>query len=523
MGTAHQGYGFTRRGLLAAAATGGIAALAGCQVDTGSGDGGGGGGGGGDAKDIQFPDYGTELTTEDATLRWVDSGDLKALFNGPVMDAFTEKHPNIKTKYDGGGWALVNKVVPLGIRNGNAPDVFAKPQGMPYATMVTEGWIRPLDDIIPDFAAWKDKFPKTAFIPGLHTFKGKTYSWPQSSNRRLSHMCIWDKKNLAEAGYDDPGEIQTWDDFHTALSKVVKNGHAGLMVGLEAMNGLVNGFAASIGWMGVGGMDYRTGEFVWDAPEVLEAFEFVRKLEKDKLIVPGFLTLKQADARAQMPAGDSAVVISGPWDIPRWKKNSPDWEYVMEQLPGRDGLDYILPKQLHGVNGSYVYKDTKLANAVGQLVAYMGSPEGQKKMVVLSQGNLTSVQDGVTEEAERTGLLDPNALRAANLAKKLLRSAPDVAIRNPDVSKVDIVHEQVTPNWRSIWQGVFSGEITDVEKTVKDFNRKEDEALDKAIKVAAEQEDSSIVRDDYKFGNWVPEEDYTLEDYQELPRYKGGE
>lgn len=520
--TAAQGrIGITRRGLLAAAATGGVAALVGCQVDTGEGTGGSGNGGGDDPTKITFPDYDTELTTEDATLRWVDSGDLKATFNGPAMAAFTEKYPNIKTKYDGGGWALVNKVVPLGIRNGNAPDVFAKPQGMPYATMVTEGWIRPLDDLIPDFEAWKGNFPDTAFIPGLHTFDDKTYSWPQSSNRRLSHMCIWDKKNLAEAGYDDPGaQIQTWDELHAALTKVVKNDHAGIMVGLEDMQGLINSFAASIGWIGVDGMDYRSGKFIWDAPEVLEAAEFLQKLVTDKLVVPGFLTLKQADARAQMAAGDSAVVISGPWDIPRWKEQSPDWEYVMEQLPGRDGLDYILPKKLHGVNGSYVYSETKLANAVGQIVAYMGSPEGQKQMVILSQGNLTSVQDGVTEDAERTGLLDPNALQADKLAQKLLRSCPDVAIRNPDVAKVDLVHKQVQPTWRNIWEGVFTDKIKNAEQAVRDFNRASDEALDAAIEAAA-KDGSTVTREDYAFDNWDPETDYTIEDYKALPNYKG--
>ena len=74
---------------------------------------------------------------------WMDSGDLKAVFIGAVIDAFGEQFPEVTTKYDGSGWDQVNQVVPLGIRNGSAPDVFALPQNVPAETAINEGWVQP--------------------------------------------------------------------------------------------------------------------------------------------------------------------------------------------------------------------------------------------------------------------------------------------------------------------------------------------------------------------------------------------
>lgn len=104
-----------------------------------------------EAPDLVIPDPQVKLPTEDVTFRWIDSGDLKALFEEPVLDAYTKKHPNITTQYDGNGWEQVNQVVPLGIRNKSAPDIFALPQTVPARTAIDEGWVQPVQDLIPDF------------------------------------------------------------------------------------------------------------------------------------------------------------------------------------------------------------------------------------------------------------------------------------------------------------------------------------------------------------------------------------
>ena len=132
------GFGLTRRRLLGVAAFGTVtAALTGCQVDTSTG---GGTDGRQAANKIKIPDYPGDLPTADVTIRWTDSGDLKSVFEKAVLVAYTAKHSNIKTNYQGSGWDTVNQEIPLGVRNNSAPDIFAIPNNVPAATAINEGW-----------------------------------------------------------------------------------------------------------------------------------------------------------------------------------------------------------------------------------------------------------------------------------------------------------------------------------------------------------------------------------------------
>ena len=60
----------------------------------------------------------------------------------------------------------IQTILPLGIRNGSAPDAFNLPLDMPPAVAVAENWVRPLDDLIPDIEAWKAGFPTGSWAEG---------------------------------------------------------------------------------------------------------------------------------------------------------------------------------------------------------------------------------------------------------------------------------------------------------------------------------------------------------------------
>src|SRR5690606_13292740 len=95
--------------------------------------------------------------------RWLDSGDQKAVFFRAFFEYYG-KVRGIETVYDALPWSEIATVLPLGIRNGTAPDAFCLPLNVPPAFAVTEGWVQPLDDLIPDIEAWKAKFPDGAFL-----------------------------------------------------------------------------------------------------------------------------------------------------------------------------------------------------------------------------------------------------------------------------------------------------------------------------------------------------------------------
>lgn len=495
----------------------GALGLSACQIDSGQGS-------NGDSstvvEDIEFPDF-DDVPEGDLNFRWVDSGDLKAVFIRTVLDAYQEKYPNVTTTYDGSGWANVSQVVPLGIRNGSAHDIFALPPEMPAQVAVNEGYVRPLEDVVPDFEAWRDTFPDTAFVPGVHIFDDQIYSWPLNSQRRLDRMLFYSVDVMAEAGYEDPGsEIRTWDELREAARAVTATGTPGLAVDGETLDRLVMSLAHTAGWQApgtapAGAIHPATGEYEFDAPEVLEAIEFLQAMIDDGSIIPGFLTLEERDARAQMPSGAAGMILNGPWDIPAWKEQSPDWAYGISRCPTPNGDDFIVPYRETGANMSWVYSETRYPEVAGHLISYMGSIEGQAAMVALSEGNLQSVIAEANEFADQSDLLDDNAQMAVELADATMRIAPQVELRNPASGLVRQALEPVQPGFGVILEGIFAGQIDDPRQALIDYNSEMNAAMDRAID-AVNADGVSISREEYVFANWDPSVDYTAADYDEL-------
>lgn len=246
-------------------------------------------------------------------------------------------------------------------------------------------------------------------------------------------MLFFDTKNLKAAGYDDPAQqISTWEEVHTALTKVVRTGKSGLMLGRDVIGDTVQSLAITLGWRGSlngwAGMDMKTGRFIYDAPEVLEAFEFLQRLVKDKLVVSDYLTLVDKDARTRFASGNTGIMFVGPFSLPAWKKQAPDWKVSVAQLPSASGDDYVVPFAEVGANSPWVYAKTKLPRSVGQVLRYMGSREGQKELVSLSQGNLESIQQQANKEADRTRLWDENE-QEVDLPGYRVDALADAAIR----------------------------------------------------------------------------------------------
>src|SRR5690606_283677 len=155
----------TRRTVLTAGA---VAALAACTPPEETGGGGGG--------DIQIPDPAIPLPEGDVTLRVVDSGDTKVGYWEQVLAAYEDKHANVTAEYDGLPWSQIDELVPLSVRNGTLHDlVQLGPGSALHAQAIQEGWVMPLDDVLPNFDEWLAQYPENVLFEGIHVFDGKTY------------------------------------------------------------------------------------------------------------------------------------------------------------------------------------------------------------------------------------------------------------------------------------------------------------------------------------------------------------
>lgn len=459
--------------------------------------------------------------------RWMDSGDLKAPFEQAVFDAYSRKNSQVKITYDGTSWDRINEVVPLGIRNNSAPDVFAIPNDVPTNVAVNQGWLSPLDDIIPDFDKWKRAFPSTTFVPGVLVFDGKTYGFPLSSSKRLGNMLFYDVEFLKRADLDPKTQRFAWADFRAACKKITKQGNGkyyglmtqGLALGpiagmLAEIAGLPN--AGSVSVNNGGSIDYRTGEYTFTDPRMIAAIELLLAIKSDGSIYPGYLSLDDATSRARMPQGVAGMIFDGPWDIPAWPAINPGYKFDIALPPmPNDRKPHTLAYQETGANSPFLYAKSKNKDVAGQLFSYMGSQAGQRAMVEITQGNLTSVMPDVNTAALQTSLVDPKAKTATNYANETLRLAPLPQIRNPATAKVFLLQQPVVPTFATVVQGIFSGQVKNVPKAMKSLQDAYDKSLDDAIK-AAQKKGYKVSRDDWKFPNWDPATNYTAADYEEL-------
>jgi multiple sugar transport system substrate-binding protein len=476
---------------------------------------------------ITIPDSGVQLPTDDVTFRWIDSGDLKAIFYNQLFAAYQEKHPNITIQYDPLPWAEIGEIVPLGVQNGEAHDVFAKPMEIPAAQMVRDGWVAPLDDIIPNFAQWKERFPLGTLLEGVHIFNGKTYTFPVTSDKRYSTLTIFHPTYMQQAGYDFASKPPTWDEFRAAAKKITEQGggqYYGLLIAgkePEQFGNFVRTFARMAGASAGNAFDFtdidwRTGKHIYASDQFVAALDLLLAMNADGSIFPGALSLGGFDARARFPTGVAGMILTGPWDIANYQRDAPDFEFDVASSPlPNSGQPVPLTYEEVGANLSWVYANSPNKAIAGDLFSYIGSNEGQIGIMSATKGLLRSLFPDAAKTAQETLELDPLADKALTLFDQQMRLGPMVAVRNPDAVQIAFERKPLQPNFGQTIQGLFSGQISDPRAALQDLQDRADAELDRAIK-AAQDKGAQVSRDDFVFPNWDPTKDYTEADYAAL-------
>ncbi len=474
---------------------------------------------------ITIPSSGAKLPTDKVNFRWIDSGDLKALFYKQYFAAYQQAHPNITIQYDALPWSEIEKIVPLGVQTGNAHDAFAVPLNVPGAQAVREGWVAPLDEVVPNFQRWKDSFPFGSFLDGVHVFNGKTYTFPVTSSKRYGTLTLCNTEIMQRAGYDPATKPFTWDELRAAAKKITEQGkgqYYGTIFGAKSTQrlaefvrnlGRMAGASASGGSPGNESIDWKTGQYVFTSDQYLAAINLLLALNADGSIFPGSLGLDETAARARMPQGVAGFIIEGPWNIPQWPRENPAFKFEVTSTPlPNNGAPIPLTFEETGANQMWVYAKSPNKAIAGDMFAYTGSEDGQTAIVVATEGNLRALLPQANERAQQSKQLDPHASKALELYDQQIRTGPLPVVRNPDVAQVLLELKNVTPDFGQTIQGLFAGQLKDPKAAMKDLQDRMDKELERAIK-AAQAKGAKVSRDDWKFANWDPTKDYTKADY----------
>ena len=459
---------------------------------------------------IKIYDYGLEIPSDDVTYRWADHQGVRVPFHQALHAAFMEAYPNVKIEYDSLGQDLA-ELLAVGVQSGDAHDVLPTNAGVLAPQAVREGWITPLDDVIPDFEQWKATYPENTFMPGINVFDDKTYVLPMYASRLHRKLFFYNTQLMQEAGYDPAAKTLSWDEFRDAAKKATDAGSYGLVNAQGPGANFVETLAELSGAHG-GEFNWQTGEFNFTSDQYLGAIELMQAMNDDGSFLPGMASMTDTDVRARFPEGLAAMYISGIWNVSIWEQAAPDFEFGVSSAPAQNPDDMYAISVVPGAGEGYmVYSGSDYHTITGSLMRFIGSVEGAVALKEISK----AVNPVAFPEANQIVEHSEAGRRALEINDSQLKYRPAPAIRNVNATLVYMERRPVTPNLNDIVNGIFSGQIDDPMAALQDLTDRSNAELDRAIK-AAQDNGAEVSREDWVFPNWDPREDYGLEKYSEL-------
>ena len=459
---------------------------------------------------IKIYDYGVALPTDDLTFRFADHQGIRVPFQEALHAAFTEAHPNISITYDSLG-ADLSELLVVGVQSGDAHDIMPMNAGFPLAQGVAEGWLAPLDEVIPDFENWKAAYPENTFLPGVNEFDGKTYACPMFSAKLHRNLMYFNADLMAQAGYDPAAKPLTWDEYRDAAKKITEAGGYGFANAGGPGANFVSTLAEIAGAHG-GEFNWLTGDFNYTSDQFLGAIELMQAMNDDRSVMPGMASITDTDVRAKFPEGQIGTYISGTWNVSIWEAAAPDFAYGVASAPvPNEGEAWPLSKVPGTGEGYVVYSGSDYKPVAGALLRYIGSLEGNVALKEISK----SINPVAFPEADKLVSASDIGKAALALNESQLRFAPHPAVRNVDTTQVEMKRRALTPGLNDIVNGIFSGQVEDPKAAMQDLQDRANAELERAIK-EAQDEGAQVSRDDWKFSNWDPKQDYTIEMYDAL-------
>jgi multiple sugar transport system substrate-binding protein len=232
--------------------------------------------------------------------------------------AFAEAYPGVRLEFITMPKGKYETALPLLLESGQGPDVFYwKYDINPVLTMaelLRRDAIRPLCPTQDAPRAWMQRWPPGAFMNGINLAGGRVYSFPYNDNQMwgLGYMFI-NRGVFRTAGLDPDRPPQTWHELRSTCAYIKETtGTYCLAVPFDPPAELHRL------WMPIAGsimtdlfFDYQKGRFAIDDPRLVQAFEFIRHLYAEGLIIPR--KASKAFARQAFATGQAAIYFGGAW------------------------------------------------------------------------------------------------------------------------------------------------------------------------------------------------------------------
>ena len=273
-----------------------------------------------------------------------------------ALDAFENKHPNIKVKHEVISDQYMD-VMKTRLIGGEAPDVFYL-DAFEAPALIETGVLEPLDQYVTDEFNVND-FEK----PLLEAFQkdGVTYGFPKDYS---TLALFYNKKMFEEAGVDVP---TTWDELEEVSKVLTKDGVVGFGVAPELAR--MYYIAESLG-----GTVVKDDRANFGSDEVVNALQRIidqRNMDKTSAQPSDVGSNWGGEMFGQERA---AMVIEGNWVIPFLEDTFSNVEYGTAEIP-----------TINGKKGTMAYTVSYVMNAASEkkeaswkLIEFLTGTEGMK-------------------------------------------------------------------------------------------------------------------------------------------------
>ncbi len=258
-------------------------------------------------------------------------------------------------------------------------------------------------------------------------------------------------------------------------------------------------------------IDFRTGDFVFDSDQYVAAIELLIAMQADGSMFPGIMSMNAPQARAFMPQGAAGMILQGPWNIPGWEGNHPDFDFGVASGPVPDEGPVgklTIGQGAAAPNTMWLFSGSQNGAIAGEIFHYLGTVQGQTDWA-----NIVGAGDPpIFAEAIQRAEMSARAKAVLNMFNDQIRVGPNPVVGNGDLAKVIGSFQAPEINFARTVQGLVAGELKGVASEMKALKDRYNSALDAAF-AAAKADGAAVDRSDLVFSNWNPDVDFGASDY----------
>ena len=279
-----------------------------------------------------------------------------------AIKRWNEANPTVQIDAKVLPFAQLTNQLARAVATGDVPDLITinNPDNVGFALQGT------LEDLTPLVQRSKVIDPKqyTSFRWSTVSWRGKIFGVPRESNT----LALYYNADLFKAkGLDPAKPPRTWAELRAAAEKLTDSSKSIYGLGYSA----IQSDEGSFQFLPV---LYQSGASLntLRSPEAVQALTYWADLMKSGFVSRDALTRRQYDVTNTFMAGNAAMVITGPWELPRVSKEVKfDWRVTT--LPVRDGKN-IEASAIGGFNWA-VPKGAKNRDAAFRVIEFMSQPQ----------------------------------------------------------------------------------------------------------------------------------------------------